>query len=446
MVAMAEQSRTGRSRTRLTATVTDLEVVEQRAFLIAVAQSKGAVPETQTSLNELALLTDTAGSDPVDEELVRRERFDPATLIGRGKVDELVSMTKALDIDVVIFDNELSPAQQRNLQKLFECDVVDRVALILDIFAQHATSKEGMLQVELAQLRYRLPRLRGRGTEMSRLGGGIGTRGPGETQLETDRRRILDRIAKLERELKHLARSRDTRTKARRKSQLPVVSLVGYTNAGKSSMFNLLTDAGVLVEDRLFATLDSTIRRVDMPNGTPILVSDTVGFVRNLPHQLVEAFRSTLEEVNQADLLLHIIDAADPNPDRQIAAVHSVLREIGAADIPEQLVINKTDVADPVAVTRLLELHANAVATSAVTGAGVNGLYAAVTERLGESAEDVDLVIPYDRGDIVALVHDIGRVGTTDHTDAGTHISAQVPSTEMHRFAEFIESASNTSN
>jgi GTP-binding protein HflX len=437
MVVMAEQSRTGRSRSRLTATVTDLEVVEQRAFLIAVAQSKGAVPETQTSLNELALLTDTAGSDPVDEELVRRERFDPATLIGRGKVDELVSLTKAQDIDVVIFDNELSPAQQRNLQKMFQCDVVDRVALILDIFAQHATSKEGMLQVELAQLRYRLPRLRGRGTEMSRLGGGIGTRGPGETQLETDRRRILDRIAKLERELKHLARSRDTRTKARRKSQLPVVSLVGYTNAGKSTMFNLLTDAGVLVEDRLFATLDSTIRRVDLPDGSPILMSDTVGFVRNLPHQLVEAFRSTLEEVNQADLLLHIVDASDPNPDRQIEAVHSVLQEIGAADIPEQLVVNKTDVADPVAVKRLLELHPEAVATSAVTGDGIDGLSAAVRERLAETTEDVELVIPYDRGDLVALAHDIGRVSDTEHTDAGTRVKAQVPSTELHRFAEF---------
>ncbi len=439
MAPMAEQSRTGRGRTRLTATVTDLEVVQQRAFLIAVAQSKGSVPETQTSLNELALLTDTAGSDPVDEELVRRERFDAATLIGSGKVQELVSITKAQDIDVVIFDNELSPAQQRNLQKMFECDVVDRVALILDIFAQHATSKEGMLQVELAQLRYRLPRLRGRGTEMSRLGGGIGTRGPGETQLETDRRRILDRIAKLERELKHLARSRETRTKARRKSRLPVVSLVGYTNAGKSTVFNAITDAGVLVEDRLFATLDSTIRRVDLANGTPLLLSDTVGFVRNLPHQLVEAFRSTLEEVNQADLLLHIIDGADPNPDRQIAAVHSVLREIGAVDIPEQLVINKTDVADPVAVNRLLELHPGAVATSAVTGAGLDALSTAMATRLAETTDEVDLVIPYDRGDAAALVHEIGRVTATDHTDEGTKLTAQIPSTELHRFADFVE-------
>ena len=438
---MTDESRTARSRTRLTATVTDLEVVEQRAFLIAVAQSKGAMPEARTSLNELALLTDTAGSNPVDEELVRRERFDPATLIGRGKVEELVAMTRALDIDVVIFDNELSPAQQRNLAKMFQCDVVDRVALILDIFAQHATSKEGMLQVELAQLRYQLPRLRGRGVEMSRLGGGIGTRGPGETQLETDRRRILERISKLERELKHIARSHDTRTKARRKSRLPVVSIVGYTNAGKSTMFNLLTDAGVLVEDRLFATLDSTIRRVDLPGGTPILMSDTVGFVRNLPHQLVEAFRSTLEEVNQADLLLHLVDASDPDPDRQIDAVHSVLREIGADAIPEQLVFNKNDVADPVAVRRLLELHPEAVATSAVTGAGTDQLGQAVTARLAESSDEIEIVIPYDRGDLVALAHDIGRVAETEHTDAGTRISASVPSTELHRFAEYIDPA-----
>lgn len=435
---MTERPRTGRSRTRLTATVTDLEVVEQRAFLVAVARSKNELPETQTSLNELALLTDTAGSDPVDAELVRRDRFDPATLIAKGKVEELVAATKALDIDVVIFDNELSPAQQRNLSKMFECDVVDRVALILDIFAQHATSKEGMLQVELAQLRYRLPRLRGRGIEMSRLGGGIGTRGPGETQLETDRRRILDRIAKLERELKHLAGSRDTRSKARRKSRVPLVSLVGYTNAGKSTMFNYLTDAGVLVEDRLFATLDSTIRKLDLPNGTPILISDTVGFVRNLPHQLVEAFRSTLEEVSQADLLLHIVDGADPDPDRQISAVHSVLREIGAADIPEQLVINKSDVADPVAMRRLVELYPGAVATSAITGAGAEELGAAITERLAETTDEIEIIVPYDRGDVVTLVHTIGNVVSSDHTASGTKLKARVPSTELHRFSEFL--------
>jgi GTP-binding protein HflX len=438
MTLMAEQSRTGRSRTRLTASVTDLEVVEQRAFLIAVAQSKDAVPSTETSLNELALLTDTAGSDPIDEELVRRDRLDPATLIGRGKVQELVALTRAQDIDVVIFDNELTPAQQRNLQRMFQCDVVDRVALILDIFAQHATSKEGMLQVELAQLRYRLPRLRGRGVEMSRLGGGIGTRGPGETQLENDRRRILDRIAKLERELKHLAQSRDTRSKARRKSRMPLVSLVGYTNAGKSTMFNLMTEAGVLVEDRLFATLDSTVRRFEFDGGSPILISDTVGFVRNLPHQLVEAFRSTLEEVDDADLLLHIIDGADPDPDRQISAVHTVLREIGAADIPEILVVNKVDVADPIAVKRLLALHPGAVATSALTGEGQEELAAAIETRLDHTTGSVELIIPYDRGELVALVHEIGRVSAEEHTDMGTRITANIPRDELHRVARFI--------
>lgn len=434
---MTDRPRPGRARTRLTATVTDLEVVRQRALLVSVVRGKAEERESQASLAELELLTDTAGSEPVEVEMVRRERFDPATLIGRGKVSELVGLAKASDIDVVIFDNELSPAQQRNLAQMFQCDVVDRIALILDIFAQHATRREGMLQVELAQLRYRLPRLRGRGVEMSRLGGGIGTRGPGETQLETDRRRILDRITKLEKELDHVARSRDTRTKARRKSRLPLVSLVGYTNAGKSTMFNRLTDAGVLVEDRLFATLDSTIRRVDLSNGSPALFSDTVGFIRNLPHQLVEAFRSTLDEVNQADLLLHIVDASDPDPDRQIAAVHTVLAEIEAAGIPELLVVNKNDVAPPSAVRRLLELHPGAVATSALTGSGMAELGSAVTALLEAAGQDMKLLVPYERGDVVALLHEIGRVISSEHTDAGTEIVAHVPATEQHRFADF---------
>lgn len=436
---MAERSRAGRSRSRLTATVTDLEVVEQRAFLVGVAREKGAVPEAEVSLRELALLTETAGSAPVDHALVRRDRFDPATLIGSGKVAELVATTTALDIDVVIFDNELSPAQQRNLTKIFECDVVDRVALILDIFAQHATSKDGRLQVELAQLRYRLPRLRGRGVEMSRLGGGIGTRGPGETQLETDRRRILERISKLERELAHLGRSHATRTKARRKSRLPIVSLVGYTNAGKSTLFNQLTGADVLVADQLFATLDSTIRRIEPTDGVPVLVSDTVGFVRRLPHQLVKAFRSTLEEVAQADLLVHIIDAADPSPDLQIEAVHNVLSEIGAGDIPEVLVVNKTDVADPVAVKRLLELHPGSVAISAKLGDGLEDLGRAIGAAIASVTESVALIVPYDRGDIVGLVHDLGTVSSAEHTDEGTRLVARIPTDEMHRFAEFTD-------
>ncbi|MDJ0961913.1 MAG: GTPase HflX, partial [Acidimicrobiia bacterium] len=255
---MTQEPRTGRQRRRLTATTTDLEVVKQKAYLIGVVRGKDNASEAETSLHELALLTDTAGSEPTGATLVKRDRFDPAMLIGSGKAAELAVETTALDIDVVVFDNELSPAQQRNLMKVFKCDVVDRVALILDIFAQHATSREGMVQVELAQLKYRLPRLRGRGVEMSRLGGGIGTRGPGETQLETDRRRILERISKLQRDLKDMERGRLTRRKARQKSDRALVSIVGYTNAGKSTLFNRMTESDVLVENQLFATLDST--------------------------------------------------------------------------------------------------------------------------------------------------------------------------------------------
>ena len=281
---MTETSEThvARRGRRLTATVTDLEVTRQRAFLVGVIPNAEGEREGTKSLAELELLTATAGSDPVEVVLVRRSRPDPATYLGKGKVRELVADTTSLDIDVVVFDNELTPAQQRNLQKVFECDVVDRIALILDIFAQHATTKEGMLQVELAQHRYRLPRLRGKGVELSRLGGGIGTRGPGETKLETDRRRILGRIAKIERELKDAARSRATRSKARKRSGLPVVAIVGYTNAGKSTLFNQLTEANVLVEDQLFATLDSTVRKLELPEGHSVLCSDTVGFVATL--------------------------------------------------------------------------------------------------------------------------------------------------------------------
>lgn len=428
---------TRRRGPRLTATVTDLEVVRQLAFLVGVVRSKDDVPEGETSLAELALLTDTAGSEPIGQELVKRARFDPATLIGSGKADELAALTQAQDVDVVVFDNELSPAQQRNLQRVFEVDVVDRVALILDIFAQHATSREGMVQVELAQLRYRLPRLRGRGVELSRLGGGIGTRGPGETQLETDRRRIQDRIAKLQAELRDLDRARETRSKSRRRSRLPVIAIVGYTNAGKSTLFNTLTDAGVLVEDRLFATLDSTIRKLELPGGREALLSDTVGFVRRLPHELVEAFRSTLEEVNQADLQLHLVDASDRDPDRQITAVRQVLREIGATDVDEILVINKIDAATPVAVHRLLELHPEAVPISALTGAGIDDLLRAVLAAVEAGTVELELMIPYDHGEAVAAAHRLGEVLKLQHEAAGTRVHVRVPHDEAHEFGAY---------
>ena len=296
--------------------------------------------------------------------LQRRDAPDPATYIGSGKAKELQELAETLDVDLVVFDDELTPAQQRNLEKLFKVDVVDRVALILDIFAQHARSQEGMVQVELAQLRYRLPRLRGRGLQLSQQGAGggargglVGNRGPGETQLEVDRRRIQTRIARLERSLDTLAKNRDTQRKSRRRSARSTVALVGYTNAGKSTLLNRLTDAHVLVEDRLFSTLDPTTRRLRLPGGETVLASDTVGFVQRLPHQLVESFQSTLEEVVDADLLVHVVDASFPEAEDQIDAVRKVLREIGADQVPELLVLNKADVADPGDVKLLLTVY-----------------------------------------------------------------------------------------
>jgi GTPase len=434
---VTDQPRRGRQRRRLTATVTDLGVVRQRAYLIGVAVGGADVAEAETSLHELGLLTDTAGSEAVGSTLVRRKRPDSATFIGSGKAAEMAAEAAAHDVDVVVFDNELTPAQQRNLQKVFECDVVDRVALILDIFAQHATRREGMVQVELAQLRYRLPRLRGKGVELSRLGAGIGTRGPGESQLETDRRRILERIAKLQRELRDLDQARQTRNKARRRSDLPLVALVGYTNAGKSTVFNLMTDAGVLVEDRLFATLDSTVRRLELVDGHHGLMSDTVGFVRRLPHELVEAFKSTLDEVKEADLLLHVVDAADESPDRQIESVRQVLREIGAGDLPELLVVNKIDVADTTAVERLRRLHPGSVAVSAVTGEGRDQLVAAMMTALDERTAEVELLVPYSDGEVLAAIHAAGHVIMQEHAETGTHVKARLPKTELARFAAF---------
>ncbi len=345
----------GRQRRRLTATEVDLGVVRQRALLVGTGSGTRTVDEAEASLSELGLLTDTAGAEPAESVLQRRETPDPATYIGSGKAQELRGLADALDVDLVVFDDELTPAQQRNLEKLFGRDVVDRVALILDIFAQHATSQEGMVQVELAQLRYRLPRLRGRGVELSQQAGGIGTRGPGETQLEVDRRRIQRRVRKLEDDLKRLARTRTTQRKARRRRDLVTVALVGYTNAGKSTLLNRLTKTSdALVENQLFSTLDPTTRRLRLPGGETILLSDTVGFVRKLPHQLVEAFRSTLEEVVDARLLLHVVDASAPTAPQQIDAVHDVLREIGAGELPELLVVNKTDIAGPDAVDEIV--------------------------------------------------------------------------------------------
>ncbi len=442
---MTDRSHLERQRKLLTATVTDFDVDRQKAFLIGVVTSTSDIPEAETSIAELALLTDTAGSIPIFEVVVRRDSLDAGTLIGRPRAEALAQEATSLDIDVVVFDRELTPGQQRNLQEIFECDVVDRVGLILDIFAQHARSSDGMLQVELAQHRYRLPRLRGQGQMLSRQGGGvggsgIGTRGPGETKLETDRRRILDRIHKVEGLLVDLAGDRKTRSKSRKKAGLPLLSLVGYTNAGKSTLFNALTGADVLVEDRLFATLDSTVRKLALPNGHDALASDTVGFVRNLPHQLINAFQATLEEVGDADVLLHIVDASNSDPDRQIESVREVLREIGAGDIDELVVFNKIDVADRIAVDRLLALYPGSVAVSAITGEGFDGLLEAALEALRAGTVEMHLLVPYANGDVVARLHDAAEVLSLGHDEEGTVVTVLVPAADVGLYREYVQS------
>ncbi|MEY3360737.1 MAG: hypothetical protein RL531_456 [Actinomycetota bacterium] len=427
----------GRTGRRLTATETDFDVVRQRALLIGTGYGTRDVEEAEESLAELALLADTAGADAVEIVLQRRDTPDPATYIGKGKAEELRELAQALDVDVVIFDDELSPAQQRNLERIFNVDVVDRVALILDIFAQHAGSQEGMLQVELAQLRYRLPRLRGRGTSLSQQGGGIGTRGPGETQLEVDRRRIQQRVTRLERQLVEVGRTRQTQRKARRRRSMPTVALVGYTNAGKSTLLNRITEADVLVEDRLFSTLDPTTRRLRMPGGEVILVSDTVGFVRRLPHQLVEAFRSTLEEVADADLLVHVVDAGATDIAGQLRAVRGVLAEVGAAELPEQIVVNKVDTVDGAARDEVLAELPGSIGVSARTGEGVDELIALIGRRLRALAHIVELAVPYDRGDVLAALHRDGEVLVEVHEATAVRVRARLPEASAGRYAAF---------
>jgi GTP-binding protein HflX len=436
---VTESSRRHQSRQgpRLTATEIDLARVRQKALLIGTTYGTDTVEEAEASLEELALLADTAGADPVHSELQRRRTPDPATYIGKGKAEELRGVVEALDIDVVIFDDELSPAQQRNLERMFAVDVVDRVALILDIFAQHATSQEGSVQVELAQLRYRLPRLRGRGLQLSQQGAGIGTRGPGETQLEVDRRRLLRRMQKLERDLIGLAATRATQRKARKRRDIPHVALVGYTNAGKSTLLNRLTHAGVLVENQLFSTLDPTVRRLHLPGGETVVLSDTVGFVRRLPHQLVEAFRSTLEEVVDADLLVHLVDASATDVDALIHAVNTVLHEIEADEVPRLLVWNKIDLADADTLKILLNAFRGSVAISAATGAGLPDLLIAIGDRLRALARISEFDVPYERGDVLAALHRAGEVLVEVHGDRSTRVRARLPEAIAGRFSEY---------
>jgi GTP-binding protein HflX len=366
----------------------------------------------------------------------RRASPDPATYIGKGKAQELHEMSERLDVDTVVFDDELSPGQQFNLERILGRTALDRTAVILDIFAQNAASLEGKVQVELAQLRYRLPRLRGRGRALSQQAGGIGTRGPGETQLEVDRRRLQRRVNKLEADLARIGGHRDTQRKAQRRSSLPAVAIVGYTNAGKSTLLNHLTEAGVLVEDRLFATLDATTRRLELPGGESVLLSDTVGFITKLPHGLVEAFRSTLQVVTDADALIHVVDGTADDPQHNIDAVHEVLAEIGARGIPELLVFNKADV-DPEAVGREALGHDNAVAISARTGLGVDALLQQLGRLLRAATEVVALRSPYDQGGVLASLHRHGEVLAEEAGDEAMDVTVRLDSAQLARFADF---------
>ena len=433
----------------LSTELTDITEVEyrtlrlERVVLIGV-WSDGTLTSAENSLRELSRLAETAGSVVLDGLIQRRGRIDPATYVGAGKAAELAGIVAATAADTVICDGELSPSQLRRLEGVVKVKVIDRTALILDIFAQHAKSREGKAQVELAQLQYLLPRLRGWGESLSRQaggrvagGGGIGTRGPGETKIETDRRRIRTRISKLRGEISGFKTGRAVQRSQRRRHAVPSVVIAGYTNAGKSSLLNALTGAGVLVEDALFATLDPSVRRARTPAGRPFTLTDTVGFVRHLPHQLVDAFRSTLEETAEADLVLHVVDGSDADPQAQLAAVRGVLAETGAGKVPELVVINKIDAADPVALKALLLRERGAVLVSAKTGEGLAELREAIEEALPERDRAVRVSVPYSRGDLVARAHAAGEVTRVEHGPDGTLLEARVPpelAAELERF------------
>ena len=404
----------------------------ERVVLVGV-WTEGSAEMAENSLAELKALAETAGSEVLEGLIQRRDKPDPATYIGSGKVIELRQLVVSTGADTVICDGELSPSQLRTLEEKLKVKVVDRVALILDIFAQHAKSKEGKAQVELAQIAYLLPRLRGWGDSLSRqvggraaAGAGIGGRGPGETKIETDRRRIRDKMAKLRREIAEMKVSRDTKRQERRRNNIPSVAIAGYTNAGKSSLLNALTGAGVLVENALFATLDPTVRKCETTEGRVYTLSDTVGFVRHLPHQLVDAFKSTLEEVSGADLIVHVVDGAHPDPFEQIRAVRQVIAEIGGGDIPEIIAINKVDIASPDVVMEILRKEPNSYAFSVRSGFGVDGLVHAIEKSLPHPAVEISTVIPYHRGDLVSAIHETGEILSEEHLAHGTAIHAYV--------------------
>ncbi|MCP2243078.1 GTPase HflX [Lentzea aerocolonigenes] len=409
----------------------------ERVVLVGV-WTEGTAADSDASMAELARLAETAGSEVLEGVVQRRDKPDAATYIGSGKVAELRDVVQATGADTVICDGELSPGQLRQLEEKLKVKVIDRTALILDIFAQHARSKEGKAQVELAQLQYLMPRLRGWGETLSRQAGGragggnggVGLRGPGETKIETDRRRIRARIAKLRREIAAIGVIRETKRGRRTANEIPSVAIAGYTNAGKSSLLNALTGAGVLVEDALFATLDPTTRRAVTPEGLPYTLTDTVGFVRHLPHQLVEAFRSTLEEVGQSDLLVHVVDGSDGMPEKQVSAVREVIAEIneetGTPMPRELLVVNKIDAVGDLGLARLRHLFPDASFVSAHSGLGIEELRVRIAELMPRPEVVVEALVPYARGEVVARVHRDGEVLSEKHTESGTLLSARV--------------------
>lgn len=397
----------------------------EKVVLIGV-WTQGTAVEVENSMKELAALAETAGSQVMEGFIQRRDRADPSTFIGSGKVQEVRQSVIATGADTVVCDGELSPAQLRSLESKLKVKVIDRTALILDIFAQHAKSREGKAQVELAQMSYMLPRLRGWGDSLSRQAGGIGGRGPGETKIETDRRRINDKMAKLRKEIKEMKVARDTKRQERTKNNIPSVAIAGYTNAGKSSLMNRITGAGVLVENALFATLDPTVRRVTASDGRIYTLADTVGFVRHLPHQLVEAFKSTLEEVGGADLIVHVVDGSDPDPRGQITAVRQVINELGGGDIPEIIAINKADIAAPEVLMQILREESNAFAFSARTGFGMATLQKAIETSLPRPRVEIHCVIPFTRGDLVSAIHNRGEILSENYSEHGTIIHAMV--------------------
>ena len=408
----------------------------ERVVLVGV-WTEGTITDAENSMEELAALAETAGSTVLDALIQRRDKPDPATFIGSGKVSELKGIVKSTGADTVVCDGELSPSQLKNLEDKVKVKVVDRTALILDIFAQHAKSKEGKAQVELAQMSYMLPRLRGWGDSLSRQAGGIGGRGPGETKIEVDRRRIRDKMAKLRREINAMKTARDTKRQERRRNSIPSVAIAGYTNAGKSSLLNRLTNAGVLVQNALFATLDPTVRRSETSDGRVYTLSDTVGFVKHLPHDLIDAFKSTLEEVSGADVIVHVVDGSHPDPLGQIAAVRGVIDEIGGAKIPEIIAINKADIADPETMALILRQEPDAYPISVHTGAGITELVRAIETSLPRPRVEVRTLVPYNRGDLVSQIHEHGEILSEEYLAEGTSLHALVDGSLAHALEKY---------